>query len=289
MEQKPTVLIIEHGGRSYIAITANYYYSDGKNVAANGVTGLPKAPGDQSFLMFDGAPVETLQRITPPRRIITKYVLRGDLKGSSKEEVVSVEQRSEMSDADQCLYVAVHEDIPQQAEDIPFLVQREDGPPSLLPKGVTSIDKSYFARAPAFWHLGPVRASAKYVLWRTAKRLDEVIKGNRLIKWSIGWGGDIDKYLSDFHSAFFIEVAPLTVNGMEVSPKGFRTMFTTDAKDRNLTYSTLIQAIDGANLDDLEAKVAAQVEALVGPSLRWVSPDKCPCCQRRFKAKAGAA
>jgi len=283
---KPRAAVMEHGGKSYVRIVhAGQYHTYDliRTVAVNGQTGLDKAPGDDSFLIFDGK-VETIEKITPPHRITTKYELREDLRGAAKADVVSVDQFRNMSEADQALYLAAHEDIPQTAEPIAFVVQSEDGPPSLLPKGVICTDKNYYARLPGYWHLGPVRATAKYVLWMTAKRLDEIIQHNRYIKWSSGWGRDLDRYLRDAHTdTFFIEVAPMMVNGIEVKAANFHTMFTTDAKDRNLGYARLVQAVDGDNLADLEAKVAKYVEDLTAQARGWTSPDRCPCCQRKFK------
>jgi hypothetical protein len=282
-------LIAEHGGRSYIRLNASrgYHFYDHDKIAANGVYPLPKAPGDDAFLVCDGK-VERLEKITPPRRIITKYELRGDLRGASKAEVLGVAEWGALPDGDQGLYRPIHEDIPRQAEPIPFLIQSEAGEPSKLPQGVVSIDPKYFAKFPAYWHLGPVRATAKYVLWRTAQRLAEIIKTNPLITWSSGWGRDLDELLKSQHrDSFFIEFKSMIVNGTAVSAAGTKSMFTTDAKERSGGYVQTVQAVDGADLTDLEAKVAAYVEKLTEQARKWVSPDRCPCCQRRFaKTKA---
>src|SRR5690606_16750998 len=118
-----------------------------------------------------------------------------------------------------------------------------------------------FARFPGFWHLGPVRATAKYVLWRIAKRVADLVGENPLVKWSSGWGRNIDEYLrSSYTDTFFIEVAPLEWNGVKLTPAGLKTMFTTDAAKRGSNWGMVVSAIDGANLDDLETKVAAYVE-----------------------------
>jgi len=286
MEATHRAAIAEFDGKSYIRIlVASHGYIDGKSLAVNGQLGLEKAPGDDSFLVFDGV-VETLQKITPPRRITTKYELREDLRGAAKADVVSVDAYRELPESDQALYRPVCEDIPQTGEDIPFVVQSEAGPPAKLPKGVVCTDKNYYARFPGYWHLGPVRATAKYVLWRTAQRVAEIIRENRYIKWSSGWGRDVDEYLNETHkNTFFIEIAPMTVNGIEVRAQGLSSMFTTETKDRSLSYARIVQAVDANNLEDLEVKVAAYVEDLTSHARKWTSPDRCPCCQRRFKIK----
>jgi hypothetical protein len=280
-------IVVEHGDKSYIKVVrTNGYYVDQKHIAANGISGLLQAPGDSSFLMFDGK-VTTLQKIIPARRITTKYELREDLRGSPKAETISVSDHGNLSEADQSLYRPVYEDIPQGAEDIPFAIQREDGPPSLLPHGVSCIDQNSFARFPSFHHLGPVRASAKYVLWRLAEAFQQIIADNPYITNSMhGVGRDADAaykgIVRGYQDSFFIEVKPMTVNGIEVAPKGMKTMFTVDGKDRHLSYGRTVPALAGDNLDDLEKKIAAFIDKTTAEHRKWVQPNACPCCQRRF-------
>lgn len=284
---KTHAIVVEIGDRCFIRIIEGGYYFDGKTLAVNGKIGLCKAPTDDSFFVFYGPHVDTLQKITPPRRIVTKYVLRDDLKGSPKEEVISVDQRAALSEADQCLYSAVHEDIPQQAEDIPFLVQREDGEPSALPFGVVSTDKNAFARFKSFQHLGPVMARHNYVLWRLALRVQEIAQHNPLIAFSSGWGRDLDKYLKETaYKSFFIEVRKMEVNGITVAAQGLKTHYTTDPADSRTSYALLVQAVAGENLADLEAKVSAYVNKLTEPLVRWANPNTCPCCKRSFDPKS---
>jgi hypothetical protein len=283
-DQQVSAVVVEHAGKSYIRIFANWYYSDGKNIAVNGQAGLPPAPGDNSFLLFDGAPVKTLQKVIAPRRITTKYELREDLRGAAKEATLSVADHSNLSEADQALYRAVHEDIPRGTEDIPFVIQKEKGPPSQLPNGIVCTDKNYFARFPSFHHLGPVRATAEYMLYRLAVRFGEMMGNNPYIKNSMhGVPADAAKEILNNHhrTSFFIEVAPMKVNGIEVRPtSGMHTMFSTDQNDRS-NYCHRVAALDGDNLADLEAKIVAYVEKVTEPHRRWVTPDRCPCCQRK--------
>jgi hypothetical protein len=280
-----SAVVVEYGGKSYIRLFRSYGYGDTKNIAANGRVDLPKSPGDDAFLMLDAAPVTTLQKITPPRRITTKYELRADLRGASKEEVLSVDQYRALKECDQGLYRAIQEDLAQQAEDIPFVIQKEDGPPSKLPAGVVCTDKNYFARFPSFHHLGPVRATARYVLYRLAIRFAEIIGSNPFIKNSMhGVPADPVKEILNSHhrDSFFIEVTPMKINGIEVRPtSGMHTMFSTDPTDRS-SYCQRVAAIDGEDLADLEVNVAAFIDKVVEPHSRWVMPDKCPCCQRPF-------
>lgn len=287
-----SAVVVEYGGKSYIRLFTSHYFSDGKSIAANGQVGLPQAPGDSSFLMFDGAPIKTLQRIIPPHQITTKYELREDLRGAAKEAVISVEQYRALSDSDQGLYRAVHEDVPRQAEDIPFVIQKEHGPPSRLHDGIVCTDKNHFARFPSFHHLGPVRATPKYVLYRLAVRFAELIGGNPYIKNSMhGVPADPAKEILNSHhrDSFFIEVATMRVNGIEVRPNvGMHTMFSTDPTDRS-SYCYRVGAIDGVNLEDVEAKVVALIDKVTEPHRRWVMPDKCPCCQRAFVEPAKPA
>ncbi len=287
MTEETRAVVIEYGGKSYIKIFATYYYSDGKNLAANGHVGLGKAPGDDGLFVFDGSPVKSLQKITPPRRIVTKYELRADLRGSPKEETLSVSEHGNASEADQALYTAVYENIPREAEDIPFVIQKEKGPPSKLPQGIICTDQNYFARYPSFHHLGPVRATPRYMLYRVAKKLESIIAGNRYIKWS--WVNDKAEEIltSRFKDSIWVDVAPMLVNGIEVTGKNLHTRFSIDPKDSQ-SYSKIVAAIDGAGLDDLETKVSAYVEQITAKLSSWVQPDKCPCCQRRFAKKGGS-
>lgn len=280
-------VVVEYAGKSYIKMVASGYYADGRNISANGVSGLVGAPGDSSFLVYDGAPVTTLQKIIPARRITTKYELREDLRGSPKAETISVSDYGNLSDGDQTLYRPVYEDIPQGAEDISFVIQKEDGPPSRLPQGVFCIDRNSFAKFPAFQHLGPVRAAPKYVLWRLAEAFRKIMGENPYIAMSMhGIGQDADtaykKMVTGYQDSFFITVKSMKVNGIEVTPKGLHTMFSTKADDRRLPYATLISAIDGDNLEDLERKITAFIAKVTDGHRKWVQPNECPCCQRRF-------
>lgn len=286
-------VVVEHAGKSYVKLISSGYCADGRNIAANGVSGLKGAPGDSAFYVYDGAPVNTLQKIIPARRITTKYELREDLRGSPKAETISVADYGNLSGGDQTLYRPVYEDIPQGAEDIAFVIQKEDGPPSRLPQGVFCIDRNSFARFPAFQHLGPVRASAKYVLWKLAEAFRKIIADNQYITTSMhGIRHDADtshkEMVQGYQDSFFITVKPMTVNGIEVTAKGLHTMFSTKPDDRRLSYATLIPAIDGDNLEDLEVKIAAFIAKITDGHRKWVQPNACPCCQRRF-AKARSA
>ena len=285
MSADARAVVVEFGGKSYIRFFAGYYYTDGKNIAVNGVTGLEKSPGADDFFVFDGAPVRSIQKITPPQKITTKYELRDDLRGAAKENTISVDVYRSMSPDDQTLYRAVNEDIPRKAEDVPFVIQKEKGPPSKLPQGVFCTDKNYFARFPSFHHLGPVRASSKYVLYRLAERFQQIIANNPYVKnGSHGIPADPKKeYLgSSYRDSFFIDIRPMTVNGIEVTAKGLPTMFTSDATDQRLSYAHVVRAIDGDNLADLESKIVAYVERETAKHQKWTQPDKCPCCQRKL-------
>jgi len=279
-EEREHAVVVEHAGKSYVRVLRSNYWLDEKLIAVNGVCGLPKAPGDDSFLVYDGT-VETLERITPPKRIVIKYELRPDLVGSPKPPLLSVDEYHALPEADQGLYGPVWEDVPRQAEPIEFWTQKENGPPSKLPRGVVCTDRNSFARFPSFHHLGPVAATKNYMLWRTAKRVEEIIANNPLVKWSSGWGRDVDEYLTNSHrDSFFIEVRPMSINGIEVKAQGLHTMYTTDEKDRGLSYGAIIRPVHGDNLEDLEQKVAAEVERLTGALTRWAKPSECPCCKR---------
>lgn len=282
MNEDINAVVVEHGGKSYITVLRSYYV-DQKQIAANGQCGLPNAPGDSAFLVYDGK-VKTLEKITPPRRITTKYQLRDDLVGSSKAEVIAVSDYEALSDGDRCLYRAVYEDIPRAAEPIPFVIQKENGPPTQLPRGVVCTDKNNFARFPSFWHLGPVRASAQLVLARVAERLEQVIASNPYIKRSWGCGTEKPEEIVGSHRrSIFVEVVPMVVNGIEVVPKGMTSMFTTDTNDRHLTYGMVVGPIDGADLADLETKIAAYVAEATAQHAAWVSPAECPCCRKPFE------
>lgn len=286
---KAFAIVVEVGDRSFIRIHPapgyGYYgHGDGRDLCVNGVDGLRKAPGDDAFFVFDGRPVTSIAKITPPRRIVTKYELRDDLRGSAKEETISVDQYGTLADRDQCLYRAVHEDIPRAAEDIPFIVQHETGEPRKLPLGVHCSDKNHFARYPSFWHLGPVWATSHYVLWRVAKRINEIKADNPLIKFSFRPfdGGYID-YRTGSETTAGVEVGKLMVNGIEVSkPASFVINFTTDTKDRPTGYTTVIKAVTAPNLDELEARIVAYVDEVTAHLTKWVTPDACPCCLRKF-------
>lgn len=286
-------VVVEYGGKSYIKIITSGYYNDGRNIAANGVSDLPQAPGDSSFLVYDGAPVTTLQKIIPKRRITLKYVLREDLRGSPKAETISVADYGNLSDSDGALYRPVYEDIPQGAEDIHFVIQKEDGPPSRLPTGVFCIDRNSFAKFPAFHHLGPVRAAPKYVLWRLAEALRKIMGENPYVTTSIhGIGRDSDvaykEMVTGYQDSFFVTVKPMKVNGIEVTPKGLHTMFSTKTDDRRLSYATIVPAVEGDSLEDLDRKIAAFIAKITDGHRKWVQPNACPCCQRRFaKAREG--
>lgn len=286
-------VVVEHGGKSYIKIfSPNHYYSDlYKDVAANGVAGLEKAPGDDGFAVFDGSPVVTLEKLIPARKITTKYVLREDLRGAAKEETISVSDYNRLSESDQSLYGPVYEEIPRTAEPIPFVTQTEDGPPSALPRGVVCTDKNYFARFRSFHHLGPVMATDRYVIYRLAHAMKKLMGENPYIKNSThGVPADpFREFLSEqYRTSFFIDVMPMTVNGIEVTAKGLATMFTVKTEDSRLGYARLVQGVVGDSLSDLEAKIDQYIEALIRPHRSWVQPTECPCCHRRFK-KASAA
>lgn len=292
MDHQISAVVVEHAGKSYIRVLASGYYSDAKYIAANGVSGLSTAPGDTAFLVYEGPTVSTLQRVIPARRIVTKYELRADLRGSPKAETISVADYGNLSDGDRAIYSAVYEDIPQGSEDIPFVVQQEKGPPSQLPQGVFCTDKNSFARFPSFHHLGPVRASPKYVLWRLANAFHTIIGGNPYITDSMhGVGRSVDQahreMVQGYQDSFFITMKPMTVNGIEVTAKGVPYYFTTD-KEKNVSYGMKVAAIDGNSLADLEANISAFITKTTQPHRKWVQPNNCPCCQRRFTKKASA-
>ncbi|WP_431490927.1 hypothetical protein [Paraburkholderia fungorum] len=289
---KPHAVVVEVGDKSYIRLHSPsdfYGYRDGKALCVNGIDGLRQSPGDPEFFMFGGA-VHSLAKITPPRRIVTKYELREDLRGSTKEEVISVDQYGALVDGDQCLYRPVYEDIPRAAEDIPFLVQHETGEPRKLPPGIICSDKNHFARYPSFWHLGPVWATAHYVLWRVAKRINEIRGENPLIKFSFSsFREGYDTYRAGTETTAWVEVGKLVVNGIEVSkPASFVVNFTTDTKDRPTGYTHVIKAVAAPCLDELEAKIVAYVDEVTAHLRKWVSPDACPCCQRKFGPSTAA-
>lgn len=278
-------VIVEHAGKSYIQMvqTGNYWYGGNlKNVAANGVTDLPPAPGDNGFMVYDGAPVRTLQRITPPKRITTKYVLREDLRGASKAEVIGVSDYGNLPEGDQALYTGVVEDIPQQAEDIPFVIQKENGPPSPLPQGVVTADKNYFARFKSFHHLGPVQATPRYVLARISARISEIVKNNPHVEWSM-LRYTPEQILKDSgYTTLSVSLRPLTINGINATATNLKTWWTIDT-GHLLSYQTRVPAITGENLEDLEAKVAAHVSETTKNIASWYPPDHCPCCQKPLK------
>lgn len=282
-------IVVEHDEKSYIRVLSGNNYSGApKDIAANGVADLPQAPGDYQFLVYDGAPVKRLERIIPAQRIVVKYELREDLKGSQKDDVISVDAYRALPDGDQALYRAVHDDVPREAKPIPFVIQKENGPPSQLPKGVVCTDKNYFARFPSFHHLGPVRATARYVLYRLALRFQEIIADNPYItSGTHGVHGNAAKEIlnNQYRDSFFVKASPMLINGIEVTPKNLKTMFSFATKDKNHPYGQVVRYIDGDNLVDLEAKVAAYVEKITEDHRNWVTPDKCPCCQRRFVKK----
>lgn len=286
MTTKPEAIVVEHGGKSYIRLLqkGTYYGHDwAKNIAANGAQDLPQAPGDSAFLVCESK-VETLERIVPPRRITTKYELREDLRGSSKEPLISVEQYRSLTETDQMLYRPVHEDIPRQADPIAFVTQKEKGPPSQLPKGIVCIDTNHFARFPSFHHLGPVRATGAYVLWRTAKRVEEIVKGNPFVSFSAGWGRDIDKFLNEpaYHETFFVEVKQMEVNGITIAAVGMKLEFTLKRDERTRGYTQKLGYIDGDNLEDLERRVTDYVAKVTAHLAAWCPPKACPCCKRKF-------
>lgn len=285
---KAFAVVVEVGDKSYIRIHPapgyGYYgHGDGRDLCVNGIDGLRKAPGDDAFYVFDGRPVTSIAKITPPRRIVTKYELREDLRGSAKEETISVAQYGDLGEGDQCLYRPVHEDIPRAAEEIQFIVQQEAGEPRKLPLGIHCSDKNHFARYPSFWHLGPVWATAHYVLWRVAKRIHEIKADNPLIAFEFRpFDNGYTDYRTGHETTVWARVSKLVVNGLEVSPPGsMAKCFTIKAEDRNI-YTRLVQAVTAANLEELEAKIAAQVDELTSDLTKWVKPDTCPCCQRKF-------
>lgn len=286
-------VVVEHAGKSYIKIIRiNGWHVDRQHIAANGTSGLLPAPGDDSFLIFDGE-VTSLQKIIPARRITTKYTLREDLRGSPKAETISVADYGDLSDGDKALYRPVHEDIPQGFEDIPFVIQHEAGPPSKIPVGVFCVDRNSFARFPSFHHLGPVRASAKYVLWRLSCAFRQLIADNPYITDSThGIRRDDDDAFKEmvrgYQDSFFITVKAMTVNGIEVKPTGLHTMFSVKPDDRRLNYAQTVSAIDGDSLEDLETKIGAYIEKVMAPHRKWVQPNECPCCHRRFMKKKAA-
>jgi hypothetical protein len=281
-------IVTEHAGRSYIQVAVGGWL-DKKSIAANGVADLPPAPGDPNFFVFDGV-VETLERVIPPRRITTKYQLRDDLRGAPKPEVLAVAEWQALPERDQEIYRAVVEDIPQSAEPIPFVTQREDGPPSKLPEGIVCTDRSYYARCPSFWHLGPVRATARYMLYRVTLRLREIVGSNPYIQWSHS-PGDPEKDIlrSSYANSVWISAKDMLVNGIGVSPKGLKSMYTIDPKDRSLTYGVIVSAINAPDLEALMAAVDAQVEQYTEHARKWVQPNACPCCKRRYAKTKGTA
>lgn len=274
-------VVVEHAGKSYIKViqTGNYWGGDLKSFAANGISDLPRAPGDDSFLVYDGAPVTTLQKITPPKRITTKYLLREDLRGAAKAEVISVAEFGRLPEADQGLYTPVVEDIPRQAEDIPFVVQKEDGPPSPLPRGVVTADKNYFARFKSFHHLGPVMATPRYVLARISVRISEIVQGNRHVEWSMLRYTPEEILKDNRHTSLSVSLSPLRINGINAQATNLKTWWTIDTGHLQ-SYQTRVPSITGANLEDLEAHVAAHVAETTKNIASWYPPDLCPCCQR---------
>lgn len=289
MSHATLAAVIEHAGKSYIQIIGGQYGLDRKLLAANGVADLPPAPGDSAYFVFDGV-VETLERIIPPRRITTKYELRADLRGAPKPEVLSVAEWQALSDTDQGIYRAVVEDIARSAEPIAFVTQKEDGPPSKLPEGIVCTDKNYYARYPSFWHLGPVMATARYMLYRIALRIEEIVSDNRYIAWS-HHPGDPEKEIlrSRYRDSFFISAKELRVNGIDVTPKGLRSMFTIDAKDHSLSYCQIVSAVAAENLDTLMVAVEKAVDGYTEQARNWVQPNACPCCKRRYAKVGGQA
>jgi hypothetical protein len=281
-------VVVEHDNKSYIRIlSGNIYSGPEKNIAANGATNLMTAPGDNQFLVYDGV-VETLERIIPAQRIVTKYELRQDLRGSPKEDTISVDTYRNLPSPDQALYTAVYEDIPRESRNISFVVQNEDGPPSRLPQGIVCTDRNYFARFASFHHLGPVRATARYVLYRLALRFKEIIADNPYItSGTHGVSGDAAKEIlnNKYRDSFFVSAAPMSINGIEVTPKNLYSKFVINSKGQEPSYAKQIGYIDGDNLDDLQAKVTAYIDRLTEQHCNWIEPDKCPCCQRRFVKK----
>lgn len=260
MSERLPVFVIDFGKESYVQ--TDYWLRD--RLIVNGRRDWPKALGCDDFVVVK-RPVKSLERYEDPQRVTTRYTLRSDLVCAKKAQWVTPDEYQRLPESDQLLYSAEIEERAQRPTPLTFTVVDGEAPPREMPQGISPIPPGHVNVRSWFWWTLPCRASSNYVFAALAER----VKALDPEQFGVTVYSNI-KHLR-------VEMFALRLGGIEYRPTGYLVHI-----DRGCS------GMEGSNLDDLLAKVAAWCDEKMAPVIAAKNLRTCPACARTLKAGAAS-
>lgn len=256
------VLVIEYGRESYVRGPGGYYHDS--SLVINGSRDWPKAVGDPSFRVVKGK-VTSVSRYVDPEKVVTKYALRPDLLCAPKKEWVRTDEYSHLPDADKSLYSPVYEERTRPAEPLAFEIVDGKAAPRTLPHGIKPKAPGHIDVYSWFWWTLPCEASRAHVFGALTDRVKQLDPH----QFSVTVYTNIQHMRVEAHS--------FSLGGVAYKPEKYLLHI-----DRE---STSVPSFEGANLDDVLAKVSAWCDEKMKAVHAAMTVTHCPCCNTKLKEK----
>lgn len=258
--EQQKVLVISFGRTHYVH--EERYYSS-QDLVINGRRGWPQTP-DAPFRVVD-EPVTSVARYAPPRTVVTRYELRGDLVACADRlrKFLTPEEHDRLPERDQALYAPQREE--RDEPPVPMAFEIVDGlaKPRAMPQGIVcKSPKEVYYRKWFVWTL-PCVATRDYVF--------EQLKG-RVAKLDPAHFS-VTVYAS-IH-VIRVSVSGIVVGGVEYRPAQDLLHI---ARDKGGC-----PAIEGDNLDACLKNVEAYVAGKMIPIEAALDIKTCPACRRSLK------